>query len=99
MLQDTVRTSTYRSAILLNGATCFKDKLIMDVGAGSGVLSYFAAQAGAKRVYAVEASDMAKKMQKLVDAAEAPLSRNAFMKGKIEVINGIYFSKLVTEMC
>jgi histone-arginine methyltransferase CARM1 len=74
MLQDTVRTSTYRSAILLNGATCFKDKLIMDVGAGSGVLSYFAAQAGAKRVYAVEASD-------------------------IEVINGIYFSKLVTEMC
>ncbi|KAJ2964308.1 hypothetical protein NQZ79_g835 [Umbelopsis isabellina] len=87
MLQDTVRTSTYRSAILLNGATCFKDKLVMDVGAGSGVLSYFAAQAGASRVYAVEASDMAKKMQKLVDAAEDPLSKNAFMKGKIEVVN------------
>ncbi|KAH8556357.1 S-adenosyl-L-methionine-dependent methyltransferase [Umbelopsis sp. PMI_123] len=87
MLQDTVRTSTYRSAILLNGPNCFKDKLIMDVGAGSGVLSYFAAQAGASKVYAVEASDMARKMKKLVEASSEPLSKNGFMKGKIEVIN------------
>lgn len=35
MLQDTVRTSTYRSAILLN-TECFEDKLVMDVGAGMG---------------------------------------------------------------
>lgn len=91
MLQDTVRTSTYRSAILLNGANSFKDKLVMDVGAGSGVLSYFAAQAGASRVYAVEASDMARKMKKLVDAASDHSSKNAFMKGKIEVINGMEF--------
>ncbi|CAO3647792.1 unnamed protein product [Cunninghamella echinulata] len=34
MLQDTVRTSTYRSAILLNGQKSFQDKLVMDVGAG-----------------------------------------------------------------
>lgn len=90
MLQDTVRTSTYRSAILLNGPNCFKDKLVMDVGAGSGVLSYFAAQAGASKVYAVEASDMARKMKKLVDAASDSLSKNGFMKDKIEVINGTY---------
>ncbi|KAF9318170.1 hypothetical protein BG003_011730 [Podila horticola] len=87
MLQDTVRTSTYRSAILLN-TECFEDKLVMDVGAGSGILSYFAVQAGAKKVYAVEASEMALKMKKLVKAASLPggLSKNDFLKDRIEVI-------------
>ncbi|KAG9286827.1 hypothetical protein G9A89_012377 [Geosiphon pyriformis] len=90
MLQDTVRTSTYRSAILLNGPTCFSNKLVLDVGAGSGILSYFAVQAGALKVYAVEASEMAEKMKKIVDAANSAnpkvYTKNAFLKNKIEVI-------------
>ncbi|KAI8070061.1 S-adenosyl-L-methionine-dependent methyltransferase [Gongronella butleri] len=85
MLQDTVRTSTYRSAILLNGPHSFKDKVVMDVGAGSGILSYFAAQAGAQHVYAVEASNMAKKMERVVKNARD--DKNAFMKDKITVVN------------
>lgn len=40
----------------------------MDVGAGSGILSLFAAQAGAKRVYAVEASRSAENARKLIKA-------------------------------
>jgi len=67
MLQDTVRTQIYRNAILKNPSN-FKDKVVMDVGCGSGILSLFAAQAGAKKVYAIEASNMAKSARKLVQA-------------------------------
>lgn len=58
MMQDYIRTATYHKAIISN-LKDFQDKVILDVGAGSGILSFFAAHAGAKKVYAVEASSMA----------------------------------------
>lgn len=58
MLQDETRTMAFHDAILANKGL-FKDKVVLDVGAGTGILSFFAARAGAARVFAVERSDMA----------------------------------------
>ena len=65
MLLDRGRMDGYRNAILQNPG-CFKDKVVLDVGTGSGVLAIWAAMAGAKRVYAVEATSMAQQARKLV---------------------------------
>ena len=48
-MQDFIRTSTYQKAILDNPVD-FSGKIVLDVGAGSGILSFFAYQSGAKRV-------------------------------------------------
>ncbi|KAK9826683.1 hypothetical protein WJX74_009723 [Apatococcus lobatus] len=80
MLQDYIRTGTYWSAILEN-APDFQGKVVMDVGAGSGILSLFAAQAGARKVYAVEASAMA-------DFAKLLASTNAEVGSRVEVVKG-----------
>jgi predicted RNA methylase len=58
MLQDKTRTGSYHKAIMEHAEECFKDKVVLDVGCGTGILSFFAAKAGAKRVYAVDASDI-----------------------------------------
>uniref|UniRef100_A0A1I7U440 type I protein arginine methyltransferase n=1 Tax=Caenorhabditis tropicalis TaxID=1561998 RepID=A0A1I7U440_9PELO len=58
MLKDEVRTTTYRNSIYHN-QHLFKDKVVMDVGSGTGILSMFAARSGAKKVFAMEFSNMA----------------------------------------
>lgn len=47
MLKDRVRTLSYRKAILDN-RKLFENKIVLDIGCGTGILSMFAAQAGAK---------------------------------------------------
>lgn len=66
MIQDSVRTSTYASFILQN-PQLFRDATVLDVGCGTSILSLFAARAGAKRVIAVDASDIAKKAKQIVE--------------------------------
>lgn len=84
MMQDFVRTSTYEKAIYGN-LSDFQDKIVLDVGAGSGILSFFAVQAGAAKVYAVEASNMALHAQQLVTANNLH-DRITVIAGKIEEI-------------
>jgi hypothetical protein len=43
-------------------------KVVLDVGCGTGILSIFAAKAGAKHVYAVEASDIADDTRDIIEA-------------------------------
>lgn len=56
MLSDKVRMEAYMEAILQN-PSLFHNAAVMDVGCGTGILSLFAAKAGASRVIAVEASE------------------------------------------
>ena len=55
----------YHGAIMSN-QELFKGKVVLDVGAGSGVLSLWAAKAGAKKVFACEFTDMAKYAKEMV---------------------------------
>ncbi|MDB4960475.1 MAG: putative protein arginine N-methyltransferase 6 [Myxococcales bacterium] len=76
MLRDGVRNEAYRQAInklVKPGST------VLDFGAGTGILSIFAATAGAAKVYAVERTEVA-------DVAREMIKRNGFAD-RIEVIN------------
>ncbi|WCJ42642.1 Protein arginine N-methyltransferase 1.1 [Euphorbia peplus] len=84
MLKDVVRTKTYQNVIYQN-KFLIKNKVVLDVGAGTGILSLFCAKAGAAHVYAVECSQMA-------DMAKEIVETNGYsdvitvLKGKIEEI-------------
>ena len=58
MIKDKIRTGSYKKAIE-NNKTIFKDKIVLDIGSGTGILSIFAAKAGAKHVYGIEYADIA----------------------------------------
>lgn len=85
MLQDYIRTGTYFAAITENPAD-FEGKAVMDVGCGSGILSLFAAQAGARVVYAVEASNMAHYARQLAAANPSIGERIKVLHGKVEEV-------------
>ena len=79
MIRDKARTEAYQAAITENGQY-FQDKVVMDIGAGTGVLSLFAMQAGAKKVFAVEASPLVDVLKEIVKLNDD--------QGVIEVIHG-----------
>jgi predicted RNA methylase len=59
MLLDESRVETYRVAL----RSLSFDKVVVDVGAGTGILSLMAMDAGAKCVYALEYSSIAKQAE------------------------------------
>eukprot|EP01080_Neovahlkampfia_damariscottae_P007736 gene7736-12206_t len=67
MIKDDPRTNGYKEAIIQN-KNLFKDKVVLDIGAGTGILSMFSALYGeAKKVYAVEASEVHSLASQLIE--------------------------------
>lgn len=77
MLRDRVRNEAYQRAIQ---AVVKPGDVVLDIGAGTGILSIFAAQAGARRVFAAERTEVA-------TVAREMIARNGFAQ-RIEVIPG-----------
>ncbi|XP_033165113.1 protein arginine N-methyltransferase 1 [Drosophila mauritiana] len=65
MLRDSVRMEAFRDAIVQNRGL-FQDKIVLDVGCGTGILSLFAAEAGASKVIAVECTDIADLAEEII---------------------------------
>ncbi|KAG1751398.1 protein arginine N-methyltransferase [Suillus paluster] len=82
MLKDTVRTGSYRDAIINNGHL-FKGKTVLDVGCGTGILSMFAAKAGASHVVGIDMSNIIDQAQKIIEA-NGFKNTITLVKGKLE---------------
>ncbi|CCD22794.1 protein-arginine omega-N methyltransferase HMT1 NDAI_0A06400 [Naumovozyma dairenensis CBS 421] len=82
MLQDSVRTLSYRNAIIQN-KDFFKDKIVLDVGCGTGILSMFAAKHGAKHVIGVDMSSIIEMARELVEL-NGFSDKITLLRGKLE---------------
>ena len=64
-MQDEVRTETYKKFIEEN-PSLFKGKVVLDVGCGTGILSMFAARAGAQKVIGIDQSNVVYKAMDII---------------------------------
>ncbi|CAO3612521.1 unnamed protein product [Mucor hiemalis] len=84
MLKDKARTEAYRDFVYEN-KDVFKGKVVLDVGCGTGILSMFAARAGAKQVFSVDNSA-------IIEKAKLNIKENELdhiitcVRGKVEEI-------------
>ena len=80
MLSDAPRTRAYQRAIE-NNPSLIRGRRVLDVGCGSGILSLFAARAGAEKVLAIDGSG------KMARLARAAVASNGYA-GAVEVLHG-----------
>ncbi len=75
MCSDNIRVSAYKDALaLLANGNC-----VLDIGSGTGVLSFAAVEAGASRVYAVEKADIYRSCNKEI--------KKRGLESKVKVMN------------
>nr|DBA17637.1 TPA: hypothetical protein GDO54_003055 [Pyxicephalus adspersus] len=85
MLKDAVRTESYRNFMYQNG-DIFKDKVVLDVGCGTGILSMFAAKSGAKKVISVDQSEILYQAMDIIRLNKLE-DKIVLIKGRIEEID------------
>ena len=83
LVGDEVRTSAFRSSI---AATVRPGDVVVDIGAGSGILSLFAAQAGAARVYGIERAAGAAALARRIVAENGLDDRVHIIEGDAETV-------------
>lgn len=83
MVADEVRTSAFRDSIL---ATVKPGDVVVDVGAGSAILSMFAVQAGAARVYGIERAPGAAALARRVVNDNGLADRVSIVEGSAESV-------------
>lgn len=81
MLNDESRNKFYYESLLSSA----KDKVVLDIGSGTGILSYYALMCGAKFVYAIE------KHKRMAVITDKVLKAN-FDKKKFKVINANFWN-------
>jgi predicted RNA methylase len=65
MLRDAIRTDAFRRAI---EEVVRPGNTVLDAGCGTGILSFFAARAGAGHVYAIERTPIISVARRIADA-------------------------------
>ena len=84
MLKDRVRTEAYMNAIY-NNRHLFRNKVVLDVGCGTGILSMFAAKAGARRVIGIDCAAIIHQAREIV-AANGLSDVVTLVQGRVEEV-------------
>lgn len=79
MIKDYPRTIAYKHAIDANVSS---DDIVLEVGCGSGIQTFFAAKAGAKKLFAIEIN------QNMIEAVTIPLAEENGVYDKITFLLG-----------
>uniref|UniRef100_A0A5F4WME2 type I protein arginine methyltransferase n=1 Tax=Callithrix jacchus TaxID=9483 RepID=A0A5F4WME2_CALJA len=79
-----MRTLTYLNSMFHN-RHLFKDKVVLDVGSGTGILCMFAAKAGARKVIRIECSNISDYAVKIIKANKLD-HVVTIIKGKVEEV-------------